>query len=103
MRTRSRLDLQSKLEELLGSRNVYYQPPEATKMEYPAIRYSKSPDIVRHASDMVYLSFNRYEIIVISKKPDHEVIEILRDMPYCSHDRHYVSSGLHHDVLTLYF
>ena len=37
----SRLELQSKLEELLGSRNVYYQPPESLKMKYPAIRYSK--------------------------------------------------------------
>ena len=38
----SRLDLQSKLEKLLGNKNVYYQPPESLKMEYPAIRYSRS-------------------------------------------------------------
>ena len=38
----SRIKLQAKLEELLGSRNVYYQPPETLKIEYPAIIYSKS-------------------------------------------------------------
>ena len=38
----TRIELQSKLEELLGSRQVYYQPPETVKMEYPAIVYSKS-------------------------------------------------------------
>ena len=32
----SRLELQSKFEELLGSRNVYYQPPESIKMSYTA-------------------------------------------------------------------
>ena len=39
---RTRLTLQTKLEDLLGSKHVYYQPPENLKMEYPAIRYSKS-------------------------------------------------------------
>ena len=39
---KTRLELQNKLEELLGFRHVYYQPPESVKMEYPAIRYSKS-------------------------------------------------------------
>ena len=37
----SRPELQTKLEELLGNRNVYYQPPESVKIEYPAIVYSK--------------------------------------------------------------
>lgn len=36
----TRLELQNKLEELLGSRHVYFQPPESVKMEYPAIKYS---------------------------------------------------------------
>ena len=36
----SRLKLQELLEKLLESKNVYYQPPESKKMEYPAIKYS---------------------------------------------------------------
>ena len=48
---RTRLELQSKLEELLGSRHVYYQAPESVKMEYPAIRYSRSDIDVDHADD----------------------------------------------------
>ena len=36
----NRLDLQALLEDLLGSRNVYYQPPESVKMNYPAIVYA---------------------------------------------------------------
>ena len=50
----SRLELQSKFEELLGSRNVYYQPPESIKMSYTAIKYSISDVDVRHADDPAY-------------------------------------------------
>ena len=99
----SRLELQSKLEELLGSRNVYYQPPENLKMNYPAIVYSKTRPDVKRANDQIYLQKNRYEIIVISKSPDNPVIDKLIGLQYCSYDRNYVSDNLHHDVFTLYY
>ena len=35
--------LQADLEQLIGSRNVYYQPPENVKMNYPAIVYEPKP------------------------------------------------------------
>lgn len=99
---RNRLELQSKLEELLGSRHVYYQPPESLKMEYPSIRYSKKKIESRFANDATY-SFSRcYEIIVIDRKPDHPVIEKLLTLPYCTYDRHYVADNLNHDVFTIY-
>lgn len=99
----SRQQLQSKLEELLGSMNVYYAPPESIKMEYPAIRYSKKNIDVKHADDKKYSKTNCYELIVISKKPDLPVIEQLMELQYCSYDRHYVSDNLNHDVLTIYY
>ena len=52
-----RLKLQSNLEKLLGSKHVYYQPPASLKMEYPAIRYSKSNINSRHADDIKYSNF----------------------------------------------
>lgn len=99
----SRLQLQSKLEELLGSKNVYYQPPESVKISYPAIIYSKNRINTTKADDSNYLKKNQYEIIVISRLPDNPVIDELLDIPYCSYDHHYVSDNLNHDVLTLYF
>lgn len=99
----SRLELQSKLEALLGSRNVYYQVPESDKMEYPAIVYSKEDIKTTHANDAVYSKKNRYSLIVISKKPDDPVIDKLLEIPYCSYDRSYKSDNLNHDVLTLYY
>lgn len=98
-----RLDLQSKLEELLGSRNVYYQPPESTKMQYDAIKYSKKNIMSTHANNGKYSMMDCYELIVIAKRPDHPVIKKLLMLPYCSFDRHYVADNLNHDVLTIYF
>ena len=99
----TRLELQSKLEELLGSRNVYYQPPESLKIEYPAIIYTKDKIDVYRAGNRKYITNNRYSITVIDKKADNPVIERILDLPYCSHDRNYKSDNLNHDVLTLYF
>ena len=99
----NRLDLQSLLEELLGSRNVYYTPPESIKMQYPAIRYSKKKIESVHADDSKYLMRDCYELIVISRTPDHPVIKQLLALPYCSYDRPYVADNLYHDVLTMYY
>lgn len=98
-----RLILQTKLEELIGNKNVYYDPPEKLKMRYPAIRYSKSKISTRHADDKIYNKMVRYELIVISSEPDSEVINKILEIPYSSFDRHYISDNLHHDVLTLYY
>ena len=99
----SRVLLQEKLEQLLGSSNVYYQPPESVKMEYPAIRYSREFVFTEHASDNTHRAMNRYEVTVIDRKPDNPVIEKLLALPYCSYERTYKSDNLNHDVLILYF
>lgn len=98
-----RLDLQSLLEELLGSKNVYYQPPETTKMQYDAIRYSKKNIRTTYANGSKYSMRDCYELIVIAKRPDNPVIKKLLALPYCSYDRHYVADNLNHDVLTIYY
>ena len=99
----SRLELQSKLEELLGSGNVYYNPPESKKMEYDAIRYNRKDILSRYANDAAYSLLDCYEITVIARDPDHPVIKELLRLPYCSYDRPYISDNLYHDVLTLYY
>lgn len=99
----SRLDLQAKLEELLGSKNVYYQSPESIKMKYPAIVYSKSNIESRFANNAAYSFLKRYDLTVIDHMPDNPVIDELLKLPYCSFDRYYKADNLNHDVLTLYF
>lgn len=98
-----RLDLQGLLEELLESRNVYYQSPESVKMQYPAIRYSKKNIQSIYANNSKYLMRDCYELIVISRNPDDPVIKKLLALPYCSYDRQYIADNLYHDVLTIYY
>lgn len=98
-----RQQLQGELEALLGSRNVYYQPPSETRMQYPAIRYSKSSIDSKYANNSKYLNKTRYEITVIDRLPDNPVIAKLLKLPYSSHDRWYTADNLNHDVITLYY
>lgn len=99
----SRLELQSKLEELLGSRNVYYQPPENIKMLYPAIVYSKDDIDIKYADNNNYNKINKYNIIVIDKLPDNSVINKILELPLSSYDRHYNEDNLNHDSIILYY
>lgn len=98
-----RLELHSVLQELLGSSNVYYQPPESIKMQYDAIRYSKKTIDSKYANDRKYSMIDCYEVIVISRLPDNPAIKKLLSLPYCSYNRHYIADNLHHDVLTIYW
>ena len=98
-----RLDLHDKLKKLLGSENVYYQPPESKKINYPAILYSRDDIESKFANDRSYKLSNKYLITVIDRMPDNPVIEKILNLPMSSFDRHYVSDNLNHDVLILYF
>ena len=49
-----RIELQTILEGLLGSENVYFQPPENLKMKYDCIRYSRTKIKTVFADDTPY-------------------------------------------------
>ena len=99
----NRLNLQTLFEGLLGSRNVYFDPPESVKMQYDAIRYSRSKIVNTFANDSVYKQDDRYEVIAIYRNPDSDLPRKISRLPKCIHDRHYVADNLHHDVFTLYY
>ena len=99
----SRLELQSKLEELNGNKNVYFQPPESIKMKYRAIRYSLKTIKSTLANNKKYSNRKCYEIIVIGQTPNDEIVDRLLELTYCSYDRQYKADNLYHDVLTLYY
>lgn len=99
----NRSKLHDMLKNMLGSNNVYYQPPATIKMEYPAIVYSKNDIDSKFANNKQYISKNKYEIIVIDKKPDNPIISLLLKLPLCNYNNHYISDNLNHDVITLYY
>ena len=99
----SRLELQTLFEEILGSRNVYFQPPESLRIGYPAIVYSLGNIENSYADDGLYTSINQYSVTVIVDDPDSELISSVMSLPLCRFDRHYKSDNLNHYVYTLYF
>lgn len=99
----SRLDLQQLLEDTLGSRNVYFQPPESMKIQYPAIVYSRDSIDNDFADDSVYRQIHSYQIIVIDKDPDSEIVDKLSKLPTCKFRRHYKTDNLNHDIFIIKF
>lgn len=98
-----RLELHEKLCNILGSRQVYFQPPESVKMQYPAIVYSRNLLPTKFANDQVYKHDLSYKVIVIDKNPDSEIIDKILQLPMCSWTTHYAADNLNHDVFNLYY
>ena len=99
----NRLDLQILLENLIGSRNVYFQRPESVKMNYPAIVFGLDDIKNTHADDRVYSSLKRYWIVLIDKNPDSSFVDMIAQLPTCQFDRHYHSENLNNWRFLLYF
>lgn len=99
----SRESLHQLLCEVLGSDNVYYQPPETIKLVYPCIIYSREGYDNSFSSNTVYLCRKKYSITVITKSPKDDIPDLLNVLPYVRHSRHYVVDNLYHDVFDLYY
>jgi len=99
----SRLNLQTLLETLLGSENVYFQPPPSFQMEYPCIVYNRSNIRSQHGDNIPYKLVKEYTITVIDANPDSEIPDKVAALPRCSFDRPFKSDNLNHDVFNILF
>ena len=98
-----RLSLQAKFEEILESRNVYFQPPASVSMRYPAIRYELKDFRTRSANNSSsYMMSTGYECVLIMKEPDTEYLPKIFQIPYCKFGRYYRADNLHHYTFTIY-
>lgn len=98
-----RLELQALLEILLGSRNVYFQPPTTLKMQYPCIIYKRDSINMDHADNAPYKNKTRYQVTVVDMNPDSNIHEKVATLPMSSYDRFYTADNLNHDVYNLFF
>lgn len=99
----SRLKLHEDFCQLLGSNNVYYQPPTSVSMLYPCIKYTKARPDLKRADDRIYRNTTCYEVTVMDYDIDSKIPDmILEQYPMCSFDRVYPANNLYHFVLTLY-
>lgn len=102
---KSRLDLQTELETILGSNHVYFQPPESIRMKYPCIVYERDGLDVKAADDIKYDMTMRYEVIYIAKDPDCNdfIQKMLESFKYIRYDRHFISDNMNHETFVLYY
>ena len=99
-----RLDLHEKFCDLLGTRNVYFQPPESVKLKYDCITYKTSNRNDLIADDTRYRGYTAYEVTFITRDPDSLMPEeIMNSFTYIVHNSTYVADNLHHDVFTIYY
>ncbi len=98
-----RTELNRLLCDILGSKNVYFQPPESLKLKYPAIVYSLDGMDNISADNLKYRSYKRYSVTLIDKDPDTEIPDKINSLPLCSFERHFRSDNLNHYIFNLYF
>ena len=98
-----RLSLQEILVNILGSNNVYFQPPETIRLQYPCIIYERSNIDKKYADNRAYVSMVRYSLTLITRSPESDLVKAILELPYCSYDRYYAADTLNHDVFTLYY
>lgn len=103
MASGARPELGKIFRSILNSENVYFQPPESLKLDYPCIIYQLADIETRHANNKPYSHDKQYQVILITKDPDNIFKDILSDLPLCTFERFYTSQNLNHYVYRLYF
>lgn len=101
----NRLSLHQELVDLLGSNNVYFQPPESIKMKYPCFVYERDGMNAKLADDEKYTTSIRYQLIYISKNPDTNdfIQDVLKRFKYIRYDRHMTTENLNHEYFSIYY
>ena len=101
---KSRMSLHEELKCILGSSNVYYQPPETVKLSYPCFVYFKDGNYLMRADNKSYIDFNRYTVVHVGHDPDTDISDrMLKHFIRCRYDRRYTADNLTHDTFDLYY
>ena len=98
-----RVDLQTILETILGSPNVYFQPPNNLQMQYPCIVYNLDDIQTEYANDDPHIWTKKYQLKVINRNPSFTIIDKIMKLRMVRYARHYVADNLNHDIFDLYF
>lgn len=99
----NRLELHNRLVQILSSNNVYYQPPENFKMNYPCIVYNLEPGDIKRASNKIYNYKQKYNItFIFNSNNDCIILNMLNTFNYCELDNIFINDNLYHYIFTLY-
>lgn len=100
-----RYELHEKLCDVLGSRNVYFQPPSTIKMKYPCIVYHTDVGRAYGADNTsTYIFTDSYMVTVIDADPDSQIPDrLMRAFPMIRKSGPYRADNLNHYPHTLYY
>lgn len=96
-----RIELHQLLCDVLGSRNVYFQPPTGTKLQYPCIVYHLGEANDQHADNEIYRRLYRYSLTYITKDPDDPKRDEIDNLRYCRFVQFFSSDNLNHYVYSI--
>lgn len=90
------------LEEVLGSKRVYFQAPPNTGMKYPCIVYKFTRFNTQYADNKPYVVTGRWDIHHMYKDPSSDLKETFHlDVPFCEFDRRIITDGVYNDYYTI--
>lgn len=98
-----RLELHEILCGLLGSRQVYFQPPPTVQMKYPCIVYERLPYRTLYANNLPYVMLDEYRLTVIDKNPDTQIPRKVAQMMTARAERPFQNQNLNHYPYTIYY
>ena len=87
----------------LGNNNVYFQPPESVKINYPCIIWNLSKTASTYADDRSYIQNPKYVIRYVSTEPDDQMRFTLVDVLGVPIIQVYCKDGLYHYIYELYY
>lgn len=97
-----RVELQRKLEAIIGSKNVYFQPPDDTKLQYPCIIYNLDGSNSDYANNINYRVKKYYQVTYVDRRPDSTIVDELITYPYSSLNTTMRVEGLNHYIFRIY-
>lgn len=98
-----RLKLQTLLETILGSEEVYFQPGRNVTMDYPCIVYNVDGLDTQWADNLAYKQDVEYQVVVIDRDPDNSTWRAVGALPKCSFQRSEIVENLNHYYFNLSF
>lgn len=72
-------------------------------MQFPCIVYERDQADTKFADGSPYSYTQRYAVTLVDRDPDSDILDKIKVLPLCVFNRHFATSGLNHDVFTLYF
>lgn len=97
-----RLELHQELLQFLP--HVYFQPPSDIRMTFPCIAYTKSSIDIKYANNKIYKMAQEYQITLMEADPDSTLADrILEHFQYSAPGSNFVSDGLNHTIIKIYY